>query len=128
MNRSSDWLSQAERDLRVAESLAAGGYHEWTAFAALQSGEKAAKALVQSLHGASRGHSITAIFREVPASLEISDVVLGAARELDQVYVTARYPNGFAAGIPADYFSDQTSQRLLNHARNILEFCRSKVH
>lgn len=53
--------------------------------------------------------------------------LIDAARELDQVYVTSRYPNGFAAGSPADYFTDQTSQRLLDHARSILEFCRSQI-
>ena len=47
MNRTIDWLRQAGRDLQVAESSAAAGYHEWAAFAAQQSAEKAVKALVE---------------------------------------------------------------------------------
>ena len=82
MDRSSDWLRQAELDLRAAEDLAATGHHEWAAFAAQQSAEKAVKALVESLHGSVRGHSI----------------------------------------------SEKTSERLLEHARTILEFCRSAIH
>ena len=125
MDRSSDWLKQASRDLEVAQNSAAAGYHEWAAFAAQQSAEKAVKALVESLHGAVRGHSITAVLQQ---ALDVPETILNAARELDQVYVTARYPNGFASGAPADYFSDKTSERLLEHDRTILKFCRSAIH
>ena len=128
MNRSPDWLKQAERDLGAGENSAASGYHEWAAFSAQQSAEKAVKALVHSLHGSSRGHSVTEILRQIAISIQVPNNVLEAARELDQVYVTARYPNGFPSGAPGDYFSEGTSQRLLNHARTILEFCRSKIH
>jgi len=128
MDRSSDWLKQAERDVQSAENSAAAGFHEWAAFAAQQCAEKAAKALVESLHGSVRGHSITGILQQIPASLGVPADVLDAARELDQVYLTARYPNGFASGAPTDYFSENTSRRLLHHARTILEFCRSAIH
>ena len=128
MDRSTDWLKQAERDLKAAENSAVGGYHEWAAFEAQQSAEKAVKALVESLHGASRGHSITSILRQLESSVEVPEAILEAARELDKVYVTARYPNGFAAGSPGDYFSEKTSIHLIQHARSIAEFCRSKIH
>lgn len=127
MDRFSDWLRQAERDLAVAESLAAGGYHEWAAFAARQGSEKAVKGLVQSMKGASRGHSITGILQWIRQAAGVPGAVMDAARELDQVYLAARYPNGFASGTPADYFSEATSQRLLAHARTISEFCRGAI-
>ncbi len=125
MNRAADWLRQGERDLEAAEHAAGAGYHEWAAFGAQQSAEKAVKALVESHHGSARGHSILSILRL--SGLEISEPLIEAARELDQVYVTARYPNGFAAGAPADYFSARTSERLLADARSILSFCRSTI-
>ncbi|MGD1104805.1 MAG: HEPN domain-containing protein [Terriglobia bacterium] len=128
MDRSRDWIEQAERDLEFAKSAALTGYHEWTAFTAQQSAEKAAKALVQSLHGAVRGHSITEILRQLPQSVGVTPEVLAGAQALDKVYVTSRYPNGFASGRPSDYFSEKDSQELLDHARRILEFCRSKIH
>ena len=99
MDRSADWLKQAQRDLSVAEAEASRGYHEWTAFAAQQSAEKAVKALAQSLHGAVRGHSITEILRHLPASVGVPQSFLTAAQELDKVYVTSRYPNGFASAL-----------------------------
>lgn len=57
----------------------------------------------------------------------IPEALREAARELDQVYVTARYPNGFAEGSPGDYFSETTSDRLLTHAKNIIGFCRGQL-
>ena len=111
----------------MAENSAAAGYHEWAAFAAQQSAEKAVKALVESLHGAARGHSITGLLDHLASAVKVPGPVLDAARELDQVYVTARYPNGFVAGIPGDYFGASTSQRLLDHARHVFEFCRGQI-
>lgn len=83
------------------------------------------KALVESQHGSARGHSVTSILRQT--GLGVPEAVLEAARELDQVYVTARYPNGFASGAPADYFSERISQRLLAQARTVLDYCRSAL-
>ncbi|MBZ5543677.1 MAG: HEPN domain-containing protein [Acidobacteriia bacterium] len=128
MNRAADWLKQAELDLRAAEDSRTTGHHEWAAFQAQQCGEKAVKALVQSLHGAVRGHSITEILRQLPASTGIPPALLLAGQELDKVYFTSRYPNGFASGAPSDYFNERNSQELLAHARQILGFCRSQIH
>lgn len=127
MDRSADWLRQAERDLEAARNSGAGGFHEWAAFGAQQAAEKAVKALIEALHGAERGHSILSLLEQVRSQVGVPEGILEAARELDQVYLTARYPNGFASGAPADYFSGTTSGRLLEHARAILEFCRSQI-
>lgn len=128
MNRAADWLKQAERDLQVAQTDAAAGYHEWAAFAAQQGAAKAVKALVQSLHGAVRGHSVSEILRPLPAHTEVPEPILNGARELDKIYLTSRYPNGFASGSPSDYFTEQSSRQLISYGRSILEFCRSKIH
>jgi HEPN domain-containing protein len=66
VDRSADWLKQAEKDLRAAEDSAQAGHHEWTAFQTQQSAEKAVKALVQFLHGSARGRSVTAIVQQLP--------------------------------------------------------------
>jgi HEPN domain-containing protein len=128
MNRAADWLKQAEKDLEAALASAAAGHHEWTAFQAQQCAEKAAKALVQALHGEVRGQGIAEILRQLPASVKVTGAVLESARELDKVYVTSRYPNGFATGAPADYFTEKSSQELLGCAHHILEFCGSQIH
>jgi HEPN domain-containing protein len=126
LNRSADWLRQAEADLAAAGDSATADHHEWAAFQAQQRGEKAAKALLYALHGEARGHSITGILKQLPA-VAVPDGVIDAARELDKVYVTARYPNGFASGAPSDYFTTASSRDLIQQARNVLDFCQSQI-
>lgn len=128
MNRSADWFKQAEEDLKAAEDSAAAGHHEWAAFQSQQSAEKAVKALVQFLHGSARGHSIAAMLCQLPASIRAPEAIVDAARELDKVYVTARYPNGFVSGTPSDYFTERESRNFIGDARSILEFCRGQIH
>jgi HEPN domain-containing protein len=127
VNRARDWLKQAERDLAAASVAAGAGFHEWAAFCAQQSAEKAVKGVLESLAASSRGHSITGMLRRLEERLSVPEAVWEAARELDQVYVTARYPNGFAEGSPGDYFSETTSSRLLTHAHQVVEFCRGQL-
>ena len=128
MNRAADWFRQAEADLRAAEDSIASAHYEWAAFQAQHTAEKAVKALVQFLHGATRGHSITEILQQFPASVPAPPTVLDAARRLDKVYLTARYPNGFVSGTPSDYFTEKESRELISYARSILEFCGSQIH
>ena len=127
MNRAADWLKQAERDLGLAETAMATKYYEWAAFGAQQSAEKAVKALIQSLHGSVRGHSITEMLRHLPAPVQVPRKTLAGAQALDRVYVTSRYPSGFASGSPSEYFNEEGSRELVEHARAILEFCRSQI-
>lgn len=121
-------MKSAEEDLRAANDSATAGHHAWGAFQAEQCAEKGAKALVQSLHGSVRGHSITEILRHLPASVKMPEALLNAAQKLEKVHVISRYPNGFASGSPSDYFDEKSSRELISYAREILEFCRSKVH
>jgi HEPN domain-containing protein len=128
VNRAADRLKQAERDLQAAEDSAANEHHEWTAFQAQQSAEKAVKALIQALHGAVRGHAITEMLRQLPERGEVPTGLLEGAQELDKVYVNSRYPNGFASGTPSDYFNAKSSRELLGYARAIMAWCRSQIH
>lgn len=127
MNRAADWLRQPKRDLGFAETAMATKYYEWAAFGAQQSAEKAVKALIQSLHGSARGHSIMEMLRQLPVPVQVPRKTLAGAQALDQVYVTSRYPNGFASGSPSEYFSEEVARELVEHARAILEFCRSQI-
>ena len=92
-----------------------------------EAAEKAVKAMVQFLHGATRGHSITQMLEQLPG-LQVPQATLDAARQLDKVYLTARYPNGFVSGTPSDYFTEKESRELIGRARSILEFCGSQIH
>lgn len=133
MNRSADWLKQAEADLRAARDSATAGHHEWAAFQAQQSANKAVKAWAQALHELSHGHAIldlklaTDVLNGLTATASVPEALLDAARELDKVYMTARYPSAFASGSPSDYFTAASSRSLVQHAEDIVNFCRSQI-
>ena len=48
VERSKDWLAQAERDIGQAKASLRDGFYEWACFASQQAAEKAVKALIQS--------------------------------------------------------------------------------
>ena len=127
MNRAADWLRMAERDLGLAEVAAREGYHEGAAFHAQQCAEKALKSVVESLHGSARGHSAKEILRHLQGPVKVPPELLIAATELDSVYVTSRYPNGYPAGSPDEYFFEKDSTELIGYARKILNWCRSQI-
>jgi HEPN domain-containing protein len=49
------------------------------------------------------------------------------AQLLDAYYIPTRYPNGFAEGKPADYFSLRKAQEAVEAARAIIGFCENHI-
>jgi len=49
MERSADWMIQAEGDLLHARNDVAGGYYEWACFSAQHAAEKAVNAVFHTL-------------------------------------------------------------------------------
>ena len=121
--RSGDWLRQARRDLESARAQRASGFYEWACFISQQASEKALKAVVQKLGGEAWGHSIVELLRPLQERLAVPDTLQGSAVNLDRYYIPARYPNGWAAGSPADYFSDEDANVAIGHSEAILRFC-----
>ena len=128
-NRSGDWFRQAEADLEHAEASAREGDYEWSCFAAQQAAEKAMKALYYSLHGDPWGHSLLALIRGLPAAVagRLPEGILDSAKALDKNYIQTRYPNGFDAGAPTDYYTEKDATESIAHAKCILEFCRTEI-
>jgi len=126
-DRSRDWFRQAEHDCRHARTAATTGDHDWACFAAQQAGEKALKALVARLGGDAWGHSLLMLV----TALAERDPDAGTLREsaiiLDRLYIPTRYPNGFDAGAPADYFLEADSRHAIANAERILEFVRRRL-
>jgi HEPN domain-containing protein len=126
-DRSRDWFRQAEHDCRHARNASTAGDHDWACFAAQQAGEKALKALVARLGGEAWGHSLLALV----TALSERDTEASALREpaiiLDRLYIPTRYPNGFDAGAPADYFLEADSHQAIANAERILDFVRRRL-
>lgn len=123
MNRARDWLNQAFRDLEQARHSAQAGFHEWACFASQQAAEKALKAVYLHLGAEAWGHSLIMLCHGLKERIDVPDELVKSARSLDHYYIPTRYPNGFDAGMPGDYYDDEDSARAIRCAEDILRFC-----
>ena len=128
-NRAPDWLRQAQADLEHAQSAMEDDDFEWSCFASQQGAEKAVKALFYHLHGDPWGHSLLSLMEGLPEKVRapVTTELLDSARALDKHYIPTRYPNGFAAGAPTDYYTKRDAEDSLEHAKSILSFCESEI-
>jgi HEPN domain-containing protein len=108
MNRSADWLHQAQADLELAGVSAAAGHHEWACFACHQAVEKALKGL-HLCHGQQAwGHGLGRSWRDLPPTVSaalaasVSDLE-DRLRILDALYIPTRYPDSLPDGAPTDH-------------------------
>ncbi len=125
MNRWKDWYEQGKRDYQRALLDLEYGYYEWACFTAQQAAEKVIKGLGLRLGITLWGHSLLEMMKVLANTIPISEEILERATSLDLYYIPARYPNGFAAGKPADYFSKKQAQEALHAADSIIRFCES---
>lgn len=121
--RSADWMAQAQRDLQHARWSLEGEFHEWACFAAEQAAEKAVKAVYARLAGAAWGHSVAELFLGLRERVEVPEEVVSLGRVLDRFYVPARYPNGWEAGTPQDYYTKEDADGAIGAAEQVLRFC-----
>ena len=126
VERSKDWLAQAERDLAQARASLRDGFFEWACFAAQQGAEKAVKALIQSRSGEAWGHSVAALIDALPDKLR-PDNLRDKALELDQAYIPSRYPNAHPVSFPGKTFTHGMAERLIDYADQIIAYCKTKL-
>lgn len=123
--RSKDWIKQAERDLDSAKVQLKEGFFEWASFISQQAGEKAVKAVYQKLGGESWGHSVTDLLKGLQEKVTIPGELIDKAKHLDRFYIPARYPNGWASGIPGDYITQEDAQNGISDSQRIIQFCKN---
>ena len=86
VERSSDWLKQAKRDLENAEYELKGGYYEWSCLLSQQTAEKAVKAVFQKLRAEAFGHSVVGLLKRLPKRFLVEKRIMDMAKELDKAY------------------------------------------
>ena len=125
MNRWKDWYDQGKRDYERALIDVQYRYYEWACFTLQQSAEKVIKALGLARGLTLWGHSLTEMLKwiEQETGIEVPAAILDQARRLDLYYIPPRYPNGFASGKPADYFTEAQAREALDAADQIIRFC-----
>lgn len=123
MERSADWMDQAEGDLRHARADMKEGFYEWACFSAQQSAENAIKAVFQKMGAEAWGHSVADLLKELAKRHDIPEKLLDEAFELDKAYIPTRYPNAHPSGSPRSRYIKEEAKRLIGYAERIVNFC-----
>ena len=123
MERSKDWIDEAEGDLEHAKSDIVGGYYNWACFSAQQSAEKAVKAVFQKMGAEAWGHSVADLIEELSKRREVPEKLISRALELNKAYIPTRYPNAHPSGSPRSRYTKEEAERLLRYAEEIVKFC-----
>lgn len=123
MERSADWIAQAQRDLEHARHDVDSGYFEWACFSAQQSAEKAVKAVFQKLGVETWGHSVADLLTELARSHQISESLREAGLALDKAYIPSRYPDAHPSGTPKSRYTRAEAEKMVNDADQIVRFC-----
>jgi len=128
MERSKDWMDQAEGDLEHAKSDLERGFYEWACFSSQQAAEKAVKAVFQKMGAEAWGHSVADLLKELSKELSkerrVSEELVNRALELDKAYIPTRYPNAHPSGSPKERYTAEEARRLISYAEKIINFCK----
>lgn len=122
MERSADWMDQAQGDLIHAKSDLEREFYDWACFSAQQAAEKAVKAVFQKMGAEAWGHSVADLLQELSDRRAVPDALMDAALELDKAYIPARYPNAHPAGSPRRRYTHGEAARMVAHAEQIVQF------
>ena len=123
MERSKDWLDEANGDLEHALNDVRGGFYNWACFSAQQSAEKAVKAVFQRMGAEAWGHSVADLLKELSKKHDIPERLSDEALELDKAYIPTRYPNFHPSGSPRSRYIKDEARRLIGYAERIVKFC-----
>lgn len=126
-NRYSDWLKQAEADLRHARNSLAARDYEWCCFAAHQAAEKALKGLYLHAGKEAWGHTLSALLGEFVGAGGAETSLFQCAKTLDKHYIPTRYPNGFDSGAPTDFYTRQEGETAIGCAERLIGFCKDHI-
>jgi HEPN domain-containing protein len=125
VERSRDWMDQAEGDLEHAKSDLKLGFYDWACFSSQQSAEKAVKAVFQKLGAEAWGNSVYDLLLELKSRMDVSDELLECSLELDKAYIPTRYPNAHPTSSPRRRYTRKEAERLIEYAEKILVFCKN---
>lgn len=125
VSRYRDWLRQAERNLASSLINDREGLYEEACYESHQAAEKAIKALLNYLNKERRGHSLLYLSSEL--NVHIPDDIRECVIYLDKHYIPSRYPDVYAEGIPADYYTAKDSKQCRECAEKIVNWVKSHI-
>lgn len=123
MERSKDWLDEAQGDVEHARNDVRGGFYNWACFSAQQAAEKAIKAVFQRMGAEAWGHSVADLLKELAKKHDIPEELPDRALELDKAYIPTRYPNAHPSGSARSRYTKEEANRSIGYAEGIVKFC-----
>ncbi len=69
-----------------------------------------------------RGYSVSRLLSMLPEESRPPKGLIDKAKELDQHYIMARYPNLHPEGSLTDYYTEEQARRSISYAREIIEW------
>jgi HEPN domain-containing protein len=127
MQRTQDWLREAEAELHAAQDLFAHGHWSWCCFTCQQAAEKALKALGEHFRSPQAGHNLNLLLQAVEVNVSISQRIRQACAHLNRYYIPTRYPNAFDRGAPAEQFFEADARQALDDVQEVVKFARGVV-
>lgn len=106
LDRSKDWLKQADFDLSITKTLKDNEIFSWSCFIAHQAADKALKALLEKKNLPSWGHDLVDLVERVKQTISVPQMVVEACSQLNLYYIPTRYPDAFPSGAPANKFTE----------------------
>ena len=73
------------------------------------------------------GHTVTGLLGLVVTEEEAGVELVECAKTLDKHYIPTRYPSGFDAGAPTDFYTGKDSDDAIACAERIVGFARRQV-
>jgi HEPN domain-containing protein len=122
MERSADWMDQAQGDLEHAKSDVEREFYDWACFSSQQAAEKAVKAVFQKMGAEAWGHSVADLLEELLSRCAVPEALIDVALELDKAYIPTRYPNAHPSGSPRRRYTRSEAERMVAHAQQIVQF------
>ena len=90
MDRSEDWIYEAQGDLEHAQADEERGYYNWACFSAQQAADKAVKTAFQKLGAEAWGHSVGELLEELSERYMVPLELVESGLELDKAYIPTR--------------------------------------
>jgi HEPN domain-containing protein len=122
MERSADWMDQAQGDLEHAKSDVEREFYDWACFSSQQAAEKAVKAVFQKMGAEAWGHSVADLLEELLSRCAVPEALIDVALELDKAYIPTRYPNAHPSGSPRRRYTRSEAERMVANAQQIVQF------
>ena len=127
MQRTWDWMREAQAELAAARSLYETRHWAWCCFTCQQAAEKALKALCERFRTPQTGHNLNLLVQAVAEHVAVPDSVRRGCARLNRYYVPTRYPNAFDRGVPAEQFFEDDARLALDDAEEVVRFAHATV-